>query len=120
MHNITKKLLFVLLTIMAYLPMTVVHAMPDVTSPIQANITMDMSAMDISICHHQQVDKTCDSCDTKHNCHCVHSSCSVSVGITAHYCVLTTHRKLKDYSKGLQISTLFQQPSRLFRPPIFL
>lgn len=119
MHNITKKLLFVLLTMMAYLPMTVVNAMPDVAVQSQPVITMDMSTMDMTDCHHQS-NETCDTCATKHNCHCVHSSCSVSVGITAHYFVLITHRKLKDSSKALKISTLFQQPSHLFRPPISL
>ncbi|MFT7414284.1 MAG: hypothetical protein ACI9FO_000943 [Methylophagaceae bacterium] len=129
MHRITKRLLFVLLSIMVYLPMTIVNAMPNVSIPVQSqsatvmNMTttqamammdMDMAAVD---CHHQ-ANKICDHCSTQHSSHCVHSSCSVSLAITTLYSLLSINRDLKNSDKTLRINTQFQQPTRLLRPPI--
>lgn len=120
MHNITKKILIVLITIMAYLPMTVVNAMPDVAMPVQtqAVTAMDMATMDMDDCHHEKASTSCDTCLSQHSCHCVHSSCSISFGLTAHYFALSINRNLKNSAKTLRINTQFQQATRLLRPPI--
>jgi|GEM_PF-1655082 len=129
MHRTTKKLLFVFITIMAYLPMTVMNlanAVPNISTSMQIQsvtakdtATMPtMSMMDIADCDHHQASKSCDHCSTQHSCHCVHSSCSVSLGITAHYAVFSNYRNIKDGYKALRIDTQFQQPTRLLRPPI--
>lgn len=125
MHRVTKKILLVLLTIMAYLPMTVVNAMPDVAIPVQTqSVTtmnmamMDMDAMDMADCHHQ-ANKTCDHCSSQHATHCVHSACSVSLAaIATHYSLLNINRNLKTSDKTLRINTQFQQTTPLLRPPI--
>jgi hypothetical protein len=122
MHHITKRLLFVLLTIMAYLPMTVVNAMPNVAISVQTQTqsvtTMDMAGMDMTDCHHNQVNKTCDHCSSQHAAHCVHSACSVSLAITTPYSLLSINRYLKNSDKTLRIDTQFQQTIPLLRPPI--
>lgn len=102
---------------MAYLPMTVVNAMPDVTISVQTQsvTTMDMATMDMADCQHHQATKTCDHCSTTD---CVQGSCSISLGVTSHYSVLSNHRNVKDAYKMLHISTEFQHPPRLYRPPI--
>jgi len=122
MHRVTKNILFILLTIMAYLPMTVVNALPNVTVPIQSTTTMsmatmDMDAMDMTDCHHQ-ASKTCDHCSTEHASHCVHSACSVSLAITTHYLLVNINRNLKNSDKTLRFNTQFQQTTPLLRPPI--
>jgi hypothetical protein len=124
MHCLTKKILLVLLTIMAYMPMTVVNAMPDVTIPVQTqsvttiNIAMiDMDEMDMADCHHQ-ANKTCDHCSNQPAPHCAHSACSVSLAITTYHSLLNIHRNLKTSDKTLRINTQFQQPTPLLRPPI--
>jgi uncharacterized membrane protein len=119
MHRITKRLLFILLTIMAYLPMTVVNAMPNVSIPAQTQsvITMDMAGMDMADCHHQ-TNKTCDHCSSQHATHCVHSACFVSLAITTHYSLLNINRNFKNSDKTLRINTQFQQTTPLLRPPI--
>jgi hypothetical protein len=124
MHRVTKKILLVLLTIMAYLPMTVVNAMPDVAIPVQTqSVTtmnmamMDMDAMDMADCHHQ-ANKTCDHCSSQHGYHCGHSASSVSLAITTHYSLLNINRNLKTSDKTLRINTQFQQTTPLLRPPI--
>ena len=128
MQRITRRLLFVLLTIMAYLPMTVVNAMPNVSIPVQTQsvVAMNMATMTAMAmmdtaaadCHHHQADKTCDHCSTQHSSHCVHSPCSVSLAITTLYSLLSINRNLTNSDKTLRINTQFQQPAHLLRPPI--
>jgi hypothetical protein len=119
MHRITKKILLVLLTIMAYLPMTVVNAMPDVAIPVQNQsiTTMDVAMMDMADCYHQ-ANEICDHCSSQHTAHCVHSACSISLAITTHYSLLSINRDFKHSDKSLRINTQFQQTTPLLRPPI--
>jgi len=129
MPRLTKKLLFVLLTIMAYLPMTVMNvtnAMPTVSSPLQSQsidtmnmATMAMTGMAAADCHHQ-TNKTCDHCVAQHTSHCVKSTCSVNlnVAITSPYSLPNISRNLKNSVHTLRINTQFQQPTSLLRPPI--
>lgn len=124
MHRATKKILLVLLTIMAYLPMTVVNAMPDVAISIQTqsvttpNMAMiDIDAVDMTDCHHQ-TNKTCDHCSSQQATHCVHSACSASLAITTHYSLFSINRNLQSSNKTLPINTQFQQTTPLLRPPI--
>lgn len=100
--------------------MTMVNVMADNMSSIQSQATtsMTMDSMDMADCPHQQTTKSCDKCSTKHSCQCVQSACSVSLGITSSNTTLSTYRKVKDMYKTIYISTLFQKPSPLFRPPI--
>ena len=124
MHRITKRLLFVLLTIIAYLPMTVVNAMPNVSIPVQTQSAPVMNMMDTAMadatdCYQQeQADKTCAHCASQHASHCASSVCSVSLAITAHYSLLNINRNLTNSDKTLRIDTPFQRPPPLIRPPI--
>ncbi len=119
MHHVTKQIVFILLTIMAYLPMTVVNAMPNVAIPTQTQsvTTMDMGAMDMADCHHQ-ANKTCDHCSSQPAAHCAHGACSVSLAITTIYSLLNINRHLTNSDKPLRFNTQFQQPTPLLRPPI--
>tara|TARA_R110002050_G_scaffold57423_5_gene129363 strand:- start:287904 stop:288290 length:387 start_codon:yes stop_codon:yes gene_type:complete len=126
MPRLTKKLLFVLLTIMAYLPMTVMNvanAMPTVSSPVQSQsvhaMNMAMTDMAAADCHHQ-TNQTCDNCLAQHTSHCVKSACSInlSVAITSPYSLLNISRNFKNSDHSLRINTQFQQPTNLLRPPI--
>tara|TARA_R110002049_G_scaffold65772_3_gene172397 strand:- start:323 stop:706 length:384 start_codon:yes stop_codon:yes gene_type:complete len=125
MHSINKNILFVLLTIMAYLPMTVVNAMPNVGIPVQTHqsatsmqmMTMEgMESMADANCH--PANKTCDHCSNQNATHCANSACSVSVAITTHYPFFSINRHFKNSDKVLRINTQFQEPSPPLRPPI--
>lgn len=119
MYRLTKRLLFVLLTIMAYLPLTVVNAIPNVAIPVQTQsaTSMDMAMMDMAECNHH-TNSTCDHCSSQQASHCVHSACSVSLAITTHYLLLNINRNLKNSDETLRINTQFQQTTPLLRPPI--
>ena len=124
MNRVTKQIVFILLTIMVYLPMTVVNAMPNVSIPTQTQsvTTMDMAmidmgAMDMADCHHQ-ANKTCDHCSSQPAAHCAHGACSVSFAITTIYSLLNINRHLTNSDKPLRFNTQFQQPTPLLRPPI--
>jgi len=125
MYRITKRLLFVLLTLMTYLPMTVINvanAMPNVSIPVPAQsvMAMDMTTMMNTAatgCHHQ-ASKTCNHCSNQYAPHCAHSACSVSLAITTHNSLLSINRNLKNSDEILRIDTQFQQPTLLLRPPI--
>lgn len=108
---------------MAYLPMTVVNAMPNVSIPTQSQsvTAMDMTTMmdtDTTTTDCHPANKTCDHCSSQYAPHCAHSACSVSLAITSHYSLLSINRNLKNSDKTLRINTQFQQPTRLLRPPI--
>ncbi len=127
MYRTNKRLLLVLLTIMAYLPMTVMNvanAMPNASVPMstQSIVAMDMTNMamidaGVADCHHQ-ANKSCEHCSIQSGAHCVHNACSVSLAITTPYSLLNINRDLKNNDKTMRISTQFQQPTRLLRPPI--
>ena len=123
MRSYTKKLLFVLLTIMAYLSMATSYALPVISvaeqprDVVEMSMDMDMSMMD---CHHQQANKKCAHCTDQHNCNSAHSSCSISVGIATQYDELNVKKKAKPLYTILRVGTLFQQTIPLFRPPILL
>jgi len=113
----TKKLLLILITLMAYLPLTVSYAMPDVSVPEQYQAVM---TMDMSNCHDQQLNKKCGHCSDDHNCNSSHSSCSTSSVIATQAYRLGVEHDNKGQYMTFNVSTLFQQPIPLFRPPISL
>jgi len=117
MNRITKRLLFVLITIMAYLPMTVVYAVPDVSIVQQSQSAM---TMDMADCHHQQLEKTCEHCANQHSCKCSHSSCSTSIGLPLQSVELEALNNASSRYSIIQVSTLFQRTTLVFRPPISL
>ena len=113
----TKNLLLVLITIMAYLPMALAYAVPDVAVSEQ---TQSVVEMDMSNCHDQQISKKCGHCTDQHNCNAAHSSCSTSLGIAFQSYDLNINQNVKSWYATFRVSTLFQQPVHLFRPPISL
>lgn len=117
MHRMTKNLLLVLITIMAYLPVAIAYAVPDVAVSEQ---TQAMVEMDMSNCHDQQTSKKCGHCTDQHNCNAAHSSCSTSSGIALQTHALNTNQHVKSWYVTFRVGTLFQQPIPLFRPPISL
>jgi hypothetical protein len=117
MHRMTKKLLFVLITIVAYLPMAIAYSVPDVSVSEQ---TQSMADMDMSNCHDQQTSKKCGHCTDQHNCNAAHSSCSTSFGISSQSYDLNINQKVKSGYSTFRVGIQFQQPIHLFRPPISL
>ena len=127
MRSYTKKLLFALFSIMAYLSMATSYALPAISVAEQSQdiveVDMDMGmGMDMSMmdCHHQQANKKCTHCIDQHNCNSAHSSCSISVGIASQYDELNVNKNTKPHYLTLRVTTLFQQTIPLFRPPISL
>ncbi|MDH5357316.1 MAG: hypothetical protein OEW63_01650 [Gammaproteobacteria bacterium] len=120
MRSITKKLLFVLITIMAHLPMTVAYAVPDISVPQQTYSTDMNMNMDMADCHSEQVPKKCGHCSDQHNCNTAHGSCSVSVGITELPTELYAYRNATRWHSTFHASSPPAQSSSLFRPPITL
>ncbi len=112
----TKRLLFALITIMMYLPMTVVNAAPDInlSGNTQTIMTMDMNN------HHddQTMHNKCSHCSDQHNCKSAHNSCSTSLGIPAQSFNLDISYYAQPRYAMFNVSSLFQQPLPLLRPPI--
>jgi len=117
MRSVTKNLLFVLITIMAYLPMTVTYALPDISVSEQSQ---SMSDMDMSKCHEQQSGNNCSHCSDLHNCNTSHSSCSTSSAITSPTYELNVNQEMLTTYLTIQVDTIFQQLIPLLRPPISL
>ena len=117
MHRATRKLLLILITIMAYLPMTVVYAVP--TIPMTEQV-QSVAEMDMSDCHQQQSKQKCGHCSEQHNCNSAHSSCSTSFGIPAHSYELVVNQKLDSWYVAFHANTPLQHTIALFRPPILL
>lgn len=117
MNNITKRLLIVLFTIVAYLPMAIAYSVPDVSVPEQSQFVVEM---DMSNCHEQQTSKKCGHCSDQHNCNAAHSSCTSSLGITSQSYDLNINQNVKNWYATFRVDTLFQQAIHLFRPPISL
>ncbi len=117
MHQATKKLLLILFTIMAYLPMTVAYAVPDVamTEQVQSMIKMDMSD-----CHEQRIKQKCGHCADQHNCNSSAGSCSTSFGIPSYSAELVVNHKLNPWYMAYHVDTPRQHTSTLYRPPISL
>ena len=120
MNRMSKQLLFVLMTIMAYLPMTVVYAVPDVSIAPQSQSVMTMTDMDMADCHHQKTEINCEHCANQHSCNCSHSACSTSIGLTHQSAELNALNHTENSYSVMQLSALFQQSTLLFRPPISL
>lgn len=114
MKSITRRLLLVLTIIMAYLPMTVVYAMPDISIPEQNVVA---SEMDMSSCHDEHSSKKCDACNDQFHCHSTASS-HFGLALSSEWLGLNQDG-LTRYTKH-DLNLNFQQPIPLLRPPIFL
>lgn len=112
----TKRLLFVLITIMMYLPMTVVNAAPDINL---SGTTQTMATMTMNTDHdHQTMHNKCGHCSDQHNCKTTHGSCSTSLGIPAQNFNLNISHYAQPQYAILDVATLAQQSFPLLRPPI--
>lgn len=117
MHQVTTKLLLIFITIMAYLPMTVAYAVPDISMVEQVQ---SVSQMDMSNCHEQKVKQKCGHCAEQHNCNSSTGSCSTSFGIPSYSYDLTVNHKLNSWYAAYYVNTPRQHTSTLYRPPISL
>lgn len=118
MTSMTKRMLFVLITIIMYLPMTVVNAAPDIRLSGQMQ-TVTVTTM--SNHHdHTTMQNKCSHCSDQHNCKSSHTSCSTSLGIPAQIFNLHISHYAQPQYAILHVSTLAQQPIPLLRPPISL
>jgi hypothetical protein len=114
MRSITKQLILVLMIIMAYLPMTVVYAVPDISIPEQNPV---VSEMDMSNCHDEQSSNKCGQCADQYQCQ---STASSGLALAPSSDRLGINQSVTVRYMTHDVSTKFQQPIPLFRPPISL
>jgi len=104
---------------MAYLPMTMAFAVPNISVAEQ---TQAMADMGMKNCHDQQnnTSNDCGHCTDQFNCNNATNSCSTSVSLVSHSHELNNSQDAKALYLTFHDSTLFQRSNPLLRPPISL